>query len=78
MIRGERLIKPGNSWFSPKAIEVASYRITDGGRALFRFWGLSRPTNPMQTPNTIKLWTMGNTLWVIRSMVERERAQTVS
>ena len=30
--------------------------LTLRGRALFRSWGLSRPTNPMQTPNTEKLY----------------------
>ena len=36
MARSERLIKPGDSWFSPKAIEVAPYELIDWGRALIR------------------------------------------
>lgn len=55
MIRSERLNKLGDSWFSPKAIEVAPCGLTSGGRALFRFWGPSRLTGPRQTPNTRKL-----------------------
>ncbi len=34
MFRGERPIKPGNSWFSAKTIEVVPRMNTDGGRAL--------------------------------------------
>ena len=34
MLRGERPIKPGNSWFSAKTIEVVPQTNTDGGRAL--------------------------------------------
>ena len=40
MARSERLIKPGDSWFSPKAIEVAPRVVALGGRALFRQGGL--------------------------------------
>jgi len=50
----ERLNKPGDSWFSSKAIEVAPCRILTGGRALCRLGGRDSPTNPMQTPNTGK------------------------
>jgi hypothetical protein len=32
--RGERPIKPGNSWFSAKSIEVERRPLTAGGRAL--------------------------------------------
>ena len=39
MIRGERLIKLGNSWFSAKSIEVERQVITFGGRALDRLGG---------------------------------------
>ena len=34
MIRGERLIKLGDSWFSPKDIEVSPCEFLRGGRAL--------------------------------------------
>ena len=34
MFRGERPIKPGNSWFSAKSIEVERRMFADGGRAL--------------------------------------------
>jgi hypothetical protein len=38
--RGERPIKPGDSWFSAKTIEVVRYNYTIGGRALDRLGGL--------------------------------------
>ena len=34
MVRGERPIKAGNSWFSAKSIEVERYVYAAGGRAL--------------------------------------------
>ena len=34
-------------------------------------------TNTNQTPNTVE-YSMADRLWVIRSMVERETAQTAS
>ena len=77
MDRSERLIKPGDSWFSSKAIEVAPRVISLGGRALCRLGVLHRITKPMQTPNTKKNST-GDTRRVIRSVVERDTAQTVS
>jgi len=47
--RGERLIKPGDSWFSPKDIEVSPRGLTVGGRALDGLGGLP----PYQTqPNS--------------------------
>ena len=54
MDRSERLIKPGDSWFSSKAIYVAPRINTFGGRALFRLGGSDILTKPMQTPNTEK------------------------
>ena len=77
MDRSERLNKPGDSWFSSKAIEVVPCGILIGGRALCRLGGRDSPTKPMQTPNTDKL-TTGDTRRVIRSVVKRETAQTVS
>jgi len=47
--RGERPIKPGNSWFSAKAIEVARRMNAVGGRALD---GLGVPK---ELPNLTKL-----------------------
>jgi hypothetical protein len=75
--RSERLIKPGDSWFSSKAIEVAPRVITLGGRALCRLGGLYRLTKPMQTANTEK-YSTGDTRRVIRSVVKRDTAQTDS
>ena len=54
MARSERLNKPGDSWFSSKAIEVVPCGIVTGGRALCRLGGRDSPTKPMQTPNTSK------------------------
>ena len=45
MIRGERPIKLGNSWFSAKTIEVVRRMITIGGRALDGLGG----SDPYQT-----------------------------
>ena len=58
MDRSERLNKPGDSWFSSKAIEVAPRVIALGGRALCRLGVLDRTTKPMQTSNT-KKWNHG-------------------
>ena len=77
MDRSERLIKPGDSWFSSKAIEVVPCEVMIGGRALCRLGGRDSPTNPMQTPNTNHVIT-GDTRRVIRSVVKRETAQTAS
>ena len=77
MDRSERLIKPGDSWFSSKAIYVAPCAITLGGRALFRLGGSEILTKPMQTPNTEK-YSVGDTRWVLTSIVKRETTQTVS
>ncbi len=49
--RSERLIKPRDSWFSPKCIEVQRRVLIEGGRALNGL-GAYPPTNPNQTPNT--------------------------
>ena len=48
MGRGERLIKLGDSWFSPKNIEVLPRGMTDGGRALD---GLGSPKAFQIQPN---------------------------
>ena len=77
MARGERLIKLGDSWFSSKAIEVVPYRFTIGGRALFRLGGCRSLLNRGKLRIPISV-TVGDTRRVIRSVVERETAQTVS
>ena len=41
MVRGERLIKLGNSWFSAKSIEVERCDISIGGRALNGLGGVT-------------------------------------
>ena len=49
MARGERPIKPGNSWFSAKSIEVERRLLAAGGRALDGLGG----REPYQTqPNS--------------------------
>lgn len=77
MDRSERLNKLGDSWFSSKAIEVVPCEVQRRGRALCRLGGRDSPTKPMQTPNTLLVIT-GDTRRVIRSVVKRETAQTVS
>ena len=76
MDRGERPIKAGDSWFSPKCIEVQRYNLIHWGRALFGLGGIPL-TELIQTPNTME-HIIAVRLWVRRSMVERVRAQTVS
>ena len=51
MIRGERPIKLGDSWFSTKSIEVEHGMFFCRGRALY---GFKKYLHPKQTPNTIK------------------------
>ena len=77
MARGERPIKLGNSWFSAKSIEVDRQMITLGGRALDGLGG------PKDLPNLTKLripksMSIADRQWVLRSIVERETAQTTS
>ena len=77
MDRSERLNKLGDSWFSSKAIEVVPCVIRPRGRALCRLGERNSSTKPMQTPNT-RAESTGDTRRVIRSVVKREKAQTVS
>ncbi len=77
MVRGERPIKLGNSWFSAKSIEVDRRMFTLGGRALDGLGG------PKDLPNLTKLripmeYNTADSLWVLRSIDERETAQTAS
>ena len=76
MDRGERPIKAGDSWFSPKCIEVQRRDLSAGGRALFGLGGIPL-TELIQTPNTGMNITAVR-LRVRRSVVERVRARTVS
>ena len=77
MARGERPIKLGNSWFSAKSIEVERRALTPGGRALDGLGG------PKGLPNLTKLripvaCSVADRRRVLRSVVERETAQTTS
>ena len=47
-------IEPGDSWFSPKCIEVQPQVIVNGGRALDGLGGRN-PVNSNQTTNAINL-----------------------
>ena len=76
MNRGERPIKAGDSWFSPKCIEVQRRDLIAGGKALFGLGGIPL-TELIQTPNTGMNITAVR-LRVRRSVVERVRARTVS
>ncbi len=66
----------GNSWFSPKCIEVQPQMIASGGRALDGLSGRD-PTKSNQTTNAISQ-SLGVRLWGISFIVERETAQTIS
>ena len=77
MARGERPIKLGDSWFSAKSIEVDRRVFTLGGRALDGLGG------PKGLPNLTKLriprsMSAADRRRVLRSVVERETAQTAS
>ena len=69
-------IEPGDSWFSPKCIEVQPQMIVNGGRALDGLGG-EYLTNSNQTTNAISQ-NLGVRLRGISSVVERETAQTIS
>ena len=61
MDRGEMPNEPGNSWFSPKCIEVQPQELVNGGKALDGLGG-KHPTNSNQTGNAINLsweWDCG-------------------
>ena len=69
-------IEPGDSWFSPKCIEVQPQMLANGGRALDGLGG-EYLTNSNQTTNAIG-HNLGVRQWGISSIVERETAQTAS
>jgi hypothetical protein len=66
----------GDSWFSPKCIEVQPQELSYGGRALD---GLGREylTKLNQTTNAIAC-ILGVRLWGLSFIVERGTAQTIS
>jgi hypothetical protein len=66
----------GDSWFSPKCIEVQPQDLSYGGRALD---GLGREylTKLNQTTNAIAC-ILGVRLWGLSFIVERGTAQTIS
>ena len=76
MDRGEMPNELGNSWFSPKCIEVQPQALVNGGKALDGLGG-AYPTNSNQTGNAINP-ILGVGLWGISSIAERETAQTIS
>ena len=55
MGRGERSIKPGDSWFSPKSIEVEPRGVFAGGRATGWARAGVAGTKLNQTPNTCQM-----------------------
>ena len=76
MGRGDMPTEPGDSWFSPKCIEVQPQVFVNGGRALDGLGG-EQPANSNQTTNAISQ-NLGVRLRGISSVVERETAQTIS
>ena len=75
MVRGEKPIEPGDSWFSTKSIEVERYlkkkgvehSMGKGGPKLYRLQGNSE----------YLFLKIADRLWALRSKVEREKAQIV-
>ena len=67
-------IELGNSWFSPKCIEVQPQELTAGGRALDELGGVSLP-NSTKPPMPFNRFS-GVRLPEISLVVERETAQT--
>jgi len=55
VVRGERLIKHGNSWFSAKFIEVKRYIIIMKGRACYLFREGKTFTEGTKTSNIHKI-----------------------
>ena len=87
MVRGEKPIELGDSWFSTKSIEVERYVIKEGGRALDgEGWPKALPTPrklriPFLRVNILYInctaSNIADRLWALRSKVEREKAQIV-
>ena len=76
MGRGEMPTELGDSWFSPKCIEVQPQVLVSGGKALDGLGGETL-TNSNQTTNAISQ-NLGVRLRGISFVVERETAQTIS
>jgi hypothetical protein len=74
--RGEMPNELGDSWFSPKCIEVQPCWVCIGGRALNGLGGFSL-TNPNQTANA-DVVTAGVRRRGLSFVVERETAQIAS
>jgi hypothetical protein len=68
--------EPGDSWFSPKCIEVQPQILANGGRALNGI-GERDLADSNQTANAIS-FSLGVRLRGLSSVVERETAQTIS
>ncbi len=68
--------EPGDSWFSPKCIEVQPQVLVSGGRALDGLGG-EYLAKSNQTTNAINR-SLGVRLRGISFVVERETAQTIS
>ncbi len=68
--------EPGDSWFSPKCIEVQPRVVGRGGRALTGLGGLPL-TKPNQTANAT-VQSPGVRQRGLSFVVERETAQTTS
>ncbi len=68
--------EPGDSWFSPKCIEVQPQEMSCAGRALDGLGG-EELTKLNQTANGVTR-ILGVRPWGISSVVERETAQTIS
>ena len=77
MDRSEKLIELGDSWFSPKCIEVQPRGEKVAEVEHWMDAGAWGSTNFNQTPNAATGYT-GVRLRVRRSVVKRERAQTDS
>ena len=69
-------IEHGDSWFSPKCIEVQRYVLSCGGRALNGLGGL--PAYRTQSNSEYRMINVAVRLRAIRSVVKRETAQTAS
>ena len=75
MVRGEKPIELGDSWFSTKSIEVERYfkkkgvehSMEEGGPKLYRLQGNSE----------YLFLIIADRLWALRSKVEREKALIV-
>ena len=76
MVRSEKLIEYGNSWFSPICIEVQPHVMSHGGRALDGRGG--QKSCQLQPNCEYHDFNMGVRLRVRRFVVVRETAQTAS